>query len=239
VFAYLEEQVKSGGVLEGVVNPDLAAVVGHSYGGYTTLAAAGAKINTPALESHCQNAIEEQHEAAWLCEMLIPHLGDMAELAGLDAVPDGLWPVAADPRVDAIISMAGDAFFFGEDGLAEIDIPVMAIGGTADKDSPYTWSTQPAYEYSSSTRKIEIALEDAEHMIFTASCDDIRWYLKFLSGEFCKDITWDRNYAHALTKHFTTAFLLSELKQDQNAELALNSENVNLADVTYKTNGYQ
>lgn len=239
VFAYLDEQVKSRADLEGVVNPDLAAVVGHSYGGYTTLASAGAKIDTAALGSHCQNAIEEEHEAAWLCEMLIPHLGDMAELAGLEAVPDGLWPAAADPRVDAIVSMAGDAFFFGEDGLAEINVPLMAIGGTADKDSPYTWSTQPAYEYSSSSRKIEIELQGAEHMIFTASCENIRWYLKFLSGEFCKDSTWDRSYAHALTKHFATAFLLTELKHDQNAEITLYSENIDLADVTYKADGYQ
>ena len=134
--------------------------------------------------------------------------------------------------------MAGDAFFFGESGLAKIDIPVMAIGGTADQDAPFTWSTAPTYEYSYSTRKVEIALEGAEHMIFTASCEKVRWYLKFLSGEFCKDSTWDRNYAHALIKHFTTAFLLSELKQDASATALLNPETINFAGIEYESQGY-
>ncbi len=51
-------------------------------------------------------------------------------------------------------------------------------------------------------------------MIFTGPCEKITWYLKFFSDEFCSDPGWDRGYAHNLVKHFTTAFLLSELKQD-------------------------
>ena len=101
VLAYVDEQVGSAGIFEGLINPDLVAVIGHSYGGYTTLAAAGAKIDSTGLQSHCQNAIEGEHEAAWICEMLLPHLADMAELAGLDAIPDGLWPAMADPQLCA------------------------------------------------------------------------------------------------------------------------------------------
>jgi predicted dienelactone hydrolase len=187
---------------------------------------------------HCQNAIEEEHEAAWICEMLLPHLTDMADLAGLDAIPDDLWPAVADSRVDAIVSMAGDAFFFGEDGLAEIDVPVMAIGGTADKDSPFSWGTQPTYEYTSSSRRAKVALLEAEHMIFTGQCESTRWYLRFLSGEFCSDSQWNRNHAHQVTQHFVTAFLLAELKNDADAVDALIQEDKVFPGIDYVVNGY-
>ena len=238
VFAHLDKEVKSGGMFEGLIDTESAAVIGHSYGGYTTLAAAGAKIDPAGLQSHCQQAIEEEHAAAWMCEMLLAHQNDMAELAGQDPNTNDLWPAWADPRVDAIVPMAGDAFFFGQTGLAEIEMPVMAIGGTADEDSPFSWSAQPAYEYSSGQTKALIAYEDVEHMEFTADCETIPVYMKFFSGEFCSDASWDRTYVHALTKHFTAAFLLSELTGDPDAAVALSPKKVDFVGVEYEAQGF-
>lgn len=70
-----------------------------------------------------------------------------------------------DPRVDAVVSMARDAAAFGRDGLAEITVPVMAMGGTADGDSPLRWGTQLSYEYPSSPRKVQITSDGAEHLL--------------------------------------------------------------------------
>jgi predicted dienelactone hydrolase len=238
VFAYLDEQVDPEDSLEGLIDTELAAVIGHSYGGYTSLAAAGAQIDTDAFQSQCESVSGTDEPGAWLCEQLTPHMADMASLADLNSIPDGLWPAWADPRVDAIVPMAGDAFFFGQEGLAEISVPVMAIGGTNDNDSPYMWGTYPTYEYISSPRKIRVALEGAEHMIFTGPCENIPFYLKFFSGEFCSDSSWDRSYAHSLAKHFTTAFLLSELKQDPAASDALEPASVKFPDVAYDAQGY-
>lgn len=238
LFAYLDEQVKTEGSLDGLIDTDMVAVIGHSYGGYTSLAAAGARIDTDAFQSQCESAKKTNEPGAWLCEQLLPHMADMVSLAGLDSIPEGLWPAWADPRVDAIVPMAGDAFFFGRDGLAEIDVPVMAIGGTNDNDSPYLWGTHPSYEYASSPKKVRIAFKGAEHMIFTGPCERIPFFLKFFSAEFCSDSSWDRNYAHSLIKHFTTAFLLSELKQDSAASDALRSASVKFPDMTYNAQGY-
>ena len=238
VFAYVDEQAEQGGTFAGLYDKNLVAVIGHSYGGYTSLAAAGAQINTDAFRSYCESASETNEPGAWLCGQLTPHMADMASLAGLEAIPDGFWPEWSDPRVDAVVSMAGDAFFFGEAGLAEIEMPLMAIGGTDDKDSPYMWSTHPAYEYASSSRKVRVALDGAEHMIFTGPCEKVTWYLKFFSAEFCSDSGWDRVYAHNLVKHFATAFLLSELRQDTAASAALASDAVDFIDLTYDAQGY-
>ena len=238
VLAFVDEQVRSGGAFAGLINPDLVAVIGHSYGGYTSLAAGGAQLETESFKANCETAYESDTPVVWLCDQLLPHIGDMASLAGLDSIPEGLWPAWADRRVDAIVPMAGDAFFFGQAGLAEIRVPVMAIGGTQDNDSPFMWGTHPSYEYASSSTKVMIALDGAEHMIFTGSCEKIPWFLKFFSAEFCSDSGWDRSYAHDLINHFTTAFLLAELKQDKGAAAALVPDTVEFPGVTYEAQGY-
>lgn len=238
VLTYIDQQVESGGILEGLVNPKVVAVAGHSYGGYTALAAGGAQINTADLEAHCGRAAEQGDSSVWLCDLLLPHLADMAALAGLDSVPEGLWPAWADPRVDAIVPLAGDAFFFGQAGLTEVTVPMLAIGGTADSDSPYQWNTHPTFEYAASPRKVRIALDEAEHMIFTGPCESIPLHAKLFSGEFCTDTDWDRLYAHELVRHFTTAFLLSELHQDLAAAAGLAPDAVNIPDITYDAAGY-
>jgi len=237
-FNFLDEQVKTGRDFEGLINTDLVAVIGHSYGGYTALAAAGAQIDTDSFETHCREAIETEDPAAWLCEMLLPHISDMANMAGLNFVPEGVWPALADPRVDAIVPMAGDAFFFGQVGLSKIAIPVLAIGGTADKDSPYLWGTHPSYVYTSSSRKAEVAILEAEHMIFTGQCESIRWYLSFFSGEFCEDSQWNRGYGHDVIAHFVTVFLLAELKYDSDAVEVLSQEDFGLIGTEFIVYGY-
>lgn len=145
VLAFVDDQVKPGGSLAGLVDPEMVAVIGHSYGGYTALAAAGARIDSAGLTTHCQEAAQANHPAAWLCDMLLPNLPDTAALAGLDTLPDELWPDWSNPRVDAIVSMAGDAFFFGEAGLAELKqdhVAAAALAPDAVEFSKVTYATE-------------------------------------------------------------------------------------------------
>ncbi|RMH46970.1 MAG: hypothetical protein D6694_02790 [Gammaproteobacteria bacterium] len=238
LFAYVDSAVGSGGSLAGLIDPETVAVIGHSYGGYTALAAAGAQIDTSGLKSHCENAVQAEDPAVWLCDMLLPHLVEMAALADLDAVPEGLWPDWSDSRVDAVVPMAGDAFFFGRNGLAEIDVPVLAIGGSLDNDTPLSWGTYPTYKHVASPTKAQLILNDAEHMIFTNVCEAVRWYAKWVAGEFCADSFWDRHQAHDLINHVITAFLLAELKQDAHAAAALAPSAVEFPAVSYEAQGY-
>lgn len=238
VLAYVDEQVATGGTLEGLIDAEVVAVIGHSYGGYTALAAAGAQLDTEGFEARCQSAYETNDPNVWLCDALLPHVADMAQLAGRDSAPEGLWPAWADPRVDAIVSMAGDAYLFDRAGLAEVSVPLMAMGGTLDSDTPYTWGTHPTYEFASSQTKVRIALNDAGHMIFTGPCEAIRRVMKVAPNQFCSSPTWNRNRAHDLIKHFATAFLLAEVKQDTDAAAALAPDGVRFPDVAYEAQGY-
>jgi predicted dienelactone hydrolase len=237
VLDYVEAQ-SADGEFAGLIDTERVAVVGHSYGGYTALAMAGARIDIDGMTSLCETAEQEADPNAWLCGMVLPYVADMAELAGFDAMPEGLWPSWSDERVDAIVSMAGDAYFFNEAGLAEITVPVMAMGGTADTGTPFAWGTEPTYDYVSSTTKAQVAFEDAEHMIFGATCEALPFFVEIGFDAYCSDPIWDVEQAHDLAQHFVTAFLLTELMQDPDAANMLSLDNVNFDGITYDAQGY-
>lgn len=238
VFAYVDEQVAAGGTFEGLINAELVAVIGHSSGGFTALAAAGAQLNMDAMGTRCEAARAAGDPNVWLCDTLLPYVADMAELAGLDAIPVGLWPAQADPRVDAVVSMAGDAYKFDQEGLAQITVPVMAMGGTLDTGSPYLWGTPLTYDSVSSTTKAMVSFENAEHMIFGSDCEALPLFADMGLNQLCSDTVWDMDRAHDLINHFTTAFLLAELKQDADAVAALAPEGVQIPGVTYEAQGF-
>ena len=238
VLDYVDDQTGAAGTWQDLVDPDLIAMVGHSYGGYTSLAMAGARFDIASMEALCESARESGDPNAWLCDLVVPRVADMAELAGFDTVPEGLWPGWGDSRVDTVVSMAGDAYFFGQAGLAEITVPVMALGGTGDTGTPYLWGTHPTYEHVSSPTKARVAFEHADHMIFGATCEALPWFTEIGLYAYCSDPVWDVDRAHDLVNHFTTAFLLAQLTQDTDAAAALTPDSVQFPGVTYDAQGF-
>ncbi len=238
VLAYLDAETQADGEFAGLVDTDSVAMVGHSYGGYASLAAAGARLDTAALQAACHDASGAGDPLTFQCNTLLPHLADMAAEAGLGPVPEGLWPSWGDSRVDAVVPMAADAAMFGPDGLAEITAPVLAIGGTADTDSPFEWGTGAAYAHTSSRHKIEITLVGAEHLLFAGGCDSPRTVLGLVPTSFCSDPAWDRERAHHVVAHYTTAFLLTELSHDRDAGTVLNPAVQDSPGVQYRAEGY-
>ncbi|MBK8136825.1 MAG: hypothetical protein IPK52_13470, partial [Chloroflexi bacterium] len=112
------------GALVGLIDMERIAVTGQSYGGYTALAAAGARYDMNAFADRCASLAPDDPDQ-FLC-VFANSQAQMAELSGLDAVPEGLWPSSGDPRVDTIVTIAGDSYMFGEQGLLEISMPVLA-----------------------------------------------------------------------------------------------------------------
>ncbi|MBK9121582.1 MAG: hypothetical protein IPM16_00475 [Chloroflexi bacterium] len=239
VLEYVDAETVEGGSLHGLVDAETVAVIGHSYGGYTSLVMGGARFDIDSMNALCESArAEGDPVGAWLCDLVEPFVGDMAELSGLDSIPDGLWPARGDDRIDAIVPMAGDAYFFNADGLAAVDVPVLAIGGTADTGTPYLWGAYPTYEHVSSDTKARVAFEHAEHMVFASTCESLPFFAEIGFYTFCSDAVWDVDRVHDLTNHFTTAFLLSVLKGDEDAAAALAPEAVQFAGITYDALGF-
>lgn len=235
---YAEQVTASGGAMAGLIDMQHVAVVGHSYGGYAALAMAGAQYDLAAYNARCAE-LPENDPNLFLCTPLVPKEADMAARAGLDPMPEGLWPSFGDPRVTAIVPMASDSYLFDKAGLAKITIPMMAIGGTADTGTPYAWGVRPAYDYVSSAQKALVTLEGAEHTI-VFSCDSTPWMSETFAYVWQRfDPVWDKARGLDLIHHFSTAFLLAELKGDKEAAKALAPENVTFPGIQYETTNIQ
>ena len=234
---YAEVLTGADGDMAGLIDMENVAVVGHSYGGYTALAMAGAQYDLEGFNARCA-ALAPDDPNAFLCAPVVPKEADMAARAGLDPMPEGLWPSVGDPRVKAIVPMAGDSYLFDKAGLAKITIPMMAIGGTADTGTPYDWGSKPAYDYTASAKKALVTLNGAEHTI-TTSCESMPWMAETPFYEWiCFDPVWDKDRGMDLINHFSTAFLLDTLKGDPAAAAALAPQAVSFQGIDYQAEGY-
>jgi predicted dienelactone hydrolase len=232
---YAQQLTKPGEALAGMIDMNSIAVVGHSYGGYTALAAGGARFDFAAYKTRCA-AVKADDPLDFFCAPVLPKEADMATRAGLPSVPSGLWPSLGDARVKAVISMAGDAYPFDQRGLAELKVPVMALGGTIDESTPYTWGSKLTYDHVGSKNKTLVTFTDAGHMLFLDSCDSLPWTKAFAYRDgFCKDSIWGTRRPLDIVKHYTTAFLRETLNDDTTARASLTRKQPKINTVEYET----
>jgi predicted dienelactone hydrolase len=226
-----EELTASGALLAGLVDLDAVAVVGHSYGGYSALAAGGARFDFAAYRTRC-DALSADDPLAFFCAPLTDEAA-MATRAGLDSVPSDLWPSLGDPRVTAVISLAGDSYVFDQRGLAELEVPVMAMGGTVDDGTPYAWGVKPTYDHAGSANKTLVTFPGAGHFLFVDPCEQLPWVERSVYRDaICVDAVWESRPLD-IVQHYTTAFLLQTLGDDPEARATLTGEQPDLDDVEY------
>ena len=91
------------------------------------------------------------------------------------------------------------------------------------------------FDNVSSSTKMLVGLENAGHMIPTLSCADMPWTAVLpeeYAPVFCGE-AWPRAEALETIKHFTTAFLLTVVKDDSDARISLQKANVSVPNVVY------
>ncbi|AFZ56940.1 alpha/beta hydrolase [Anabaena cylindrica FACHB-243] len=125
-------------VFQGRLNLQQIGVIGQSFGGYTALALAGARINFEQLKKDCPY-INNTLNLSLLLQCLAINL------------PNTEYNLF-DPRVKAIIAINPvNSSIMGSASLSQIKIPVMMISGSADTIAPalpeqiipFTWLTTP------------------------------------------------------------------------------------------------
>jgi len=235
------------GSLSGMIDPDKIAVSGHSFGGYTSFASAGASLNIDALQSWCDEnsgvlmgdlrdeaALTESNRDVELNDgvcYLIDDAPRMAELAGLDDVPAGQWASFGDERISAVIALTPwNAPIFGEESLSELQLPTLILVGSNDNTTQAERDARNFYEWIGSENKMLVEFVLGDHAIFIDNCPPA--LINIGSFGACSDPVWDLTRAHDVTNHLATAFLLSTFYDDADAAIALETDNIDFAGVT-------
>ncbi len=242
------DTLNTEGDFAGLLDTRRAAVVGHSFGGYTALAAAGAGLDFAALAAWCaDNAgspLDAQPELPYFIAperpewqygacFLLNHAATLAALHGGATPPDAPWQSISDPRVAAVLVFAPwNAPALGQRSLAAVTVPAMMMVGSGDVVTPPERDTYNAFAWLGSTDKRLAVFEGANHFIFMDECPPFMTQYGF--GWACSDAVWALPDAHAIINHLSVAFLRAVLLEDAAAAAALGPDAVQIDGVRYE-----
>jgi predicted dienelactone hydrolase len=166
--------------------------VGHSSGGYTALALAGAKPSMNALVQHCRGIPED----ARFCSFG----GGAARQAGQNG---GDIPDVHDRRVRAIVLLAPHAALFTDEALSNLAVPARIYGAELDDLTPVQFHAQRLAKVLAAKAEY-VQIKGAGHFSFIASFPDA---LRNSAGEAGRDPKgFDRNAMHETMNPEIVAF---------------------------------
>lgn len=153
--SYVLDELERRNVSEfgGRLDLDNVGVVGHSFGGYTVLALAGAQIDFDRLQATCGES------RSWNVSLLL-------QCRALQ-LPRKTYSFR-DRRVAAAIAVNPvNSNIFGSQGLAEVSIPVMLAGGSLDPATPAIYEQLRSFPWLGSAEKYLILAEGQAHVDFS------------------------------------------------------------------------
>ncbi len=111
-------------LLHRQINTEQVTVIGHSLGGYTALALAGATLDLEGLTEFCQGR-----------SLLGLSPGDWLQCSALDLPKD--IPAVYDERITQVIALNPlMGRIFGESGLAKVKVPTLVLSASEDPVTP-------------------------------------------------------------------------------------------------------
>ncbi len=138
------------------LNLEAVGVAGQSLGGYTALAAGGAQINRPLLNSYCPEELSR-----FTLNISIP-----LQCRVLDLPPETSLETR-DERVAAILAINPlTSQIFGRAGLEPLEIPVMVVAGTHDYVAPALPEQLQPFQWLKTPNKYLLLVNNGTHFTF-------------------------------------------------------------------------
>ena len=125
VLDKLERETKTDRLLQNKIDLQQVGIIGHSFGGYTSLALAGGKLIADPNAPKCQ--IEDYQN-------ILLDLSSLAKCT-FNEISEVDYRLK-DPRIKAVMAINPMAKIFDKEGMAAINIPTMIVSGTNDLMMP-------------------------------------------------------------------------------------------------------
>ena len=125
---------KNNNEFQGRLKLDSVGLIGHSFGGYTALALAGATVDVDLLKEQCPVDADFTPETVNLALLIQCRLLELESSPGL--IPQLTEGTLADERVGFVFAMSPMSNLFGAEGVDHIQAPVVILGGSYDIATP-------------------------------------------------------------------------------------------------------
>jgi predicted dienelactone hydrolase len=179
---------------EGRLNLEEVGVLGHSFGGYTALAVAGAQIDFDNLEKSCDGPDWD------------PNLSLLLQCRALE-LPRKDYNFR-DPRVKAVIAVNPvNSSIFGSQGLSQIPIPVLIVAGSYDPATPAVFEQIRSFPWLSAPNKYLAIAEGQAHVDFSQLDAGASQLLNSLPNLTFPDPVVIDNYANAMSLSFFEVYI--------------------------------
>ncbi len=173
-------------------------LIGYSYGGYSSLNAAGVGLDGANLKAYCQRSNNEGP-----C-FLLPVFAQLEAVRGKDVVKP-------DSRIKAVFVMAPyGGPWLSPKALAEMRLPLFIGVGSQDAVATPSRDGIEDFKRSGSSAKYLLTLEGATHNPWIVCPPEIKANAQ--DFDRCSEPSWDHASSHALTEHFATAFFGAHLQ---------------------------
>jgi predicted dienelactone hydrolase len=180
------------------LNLQQVGVFGHSLGGYTALALAGAKINFAQLAQDCQPEVLHK---TWNMSLLF-------QCSAL-ALKSKSCPEynLQDERIKAAIAVNPiTSSIFGEAGLSQIKIPVMMVGSSEDTVAPALYEQIQPFSWFTNTHKYLVMLLGGTHFSTIGDGNPSSQQIP-LPADVVGDASQARYYMNVLSLPFFQAYV--------------------------------
>ncbi len=197
---YILDRLENDSKFKNRLNLQQVGVIGQSFGGYTALALAGAKINFEQLNKDCNSKRLQQ---TWNMSLLF-----QCRALELHGKKYGLNYNFQDERVKAAIAINPiTSSIFGEAGLSQIKIPVMIVAGSDDTIAPALYEQIKPFSWITYSHKYLVVLAGGTHFSTIGEGGNSAKQIPLPSNLIGDDPRQARNYISILSVPFLQTYV--------------------------------